>query len=325
MATKVLITDIAWADTRVESAVLARVGAELVLAGTGQEAELVELVRDVDAILTCFAQVTEHVIAAGEQLRVVGRYGIGVDNIAVEAATARGIPVTNVPVYCDDEVAEHVLAFVLCLVRGLHRYNQTVRDGDWSLERGLPIRRLRGRTLGLVGYGHIGQAVAQRARALGLEVIASDPQAQERIVADGLRSASLQELAADSDFVSLHVPLNESTRGLIDAAFLEAMKPSAYLVNAARGALVDQEALYTALRDGKIEGAGLDVFEPERLDPSHPLLTLDNVVVTPHTAFYSEESMADLARIAAENVASVLAGEQPASIVNVAALAQSAR
>lgn len=305
---RVLVTDITWPNTAIEETVLAAVGAELVLAPTGEEAELVELVRDADAILTCFAHVTPAVVAAGERLQVIGRYGIGVDNIAVAEATARDIPVTNVPAYCLDEVAEHVLAMILSLVRGLHRYDRAVRAGDWSLTTGLPTRRVRGTTLGIVGYGRIGQTLADRAQAFGMEILVHDPRAPETV--------PLLELAARSDFVSLHAPATPETSGMIGAAFLAAMKPTAYLINAARGALVDQDALVDALQAGQIEGAGLDVFVPERLPADHPLLRSDRVLATPHTAFYSSESMAELARLAAENVAAVLAGRPPASLVN---------
>ncbi len=307
-ARRVLVTDISWPDTDIERAVLAQVDAELVLAPTGAEAELVELARDADAILTCFAHVTPAVVAAAERLRVIGRYGIGVDNIAVAEATARGIPVTNVPAYCLDEVAEHVLAMILSLVRGLHRYDRAVRAGDWSLATGLPTRRVRGSTLGIVGFGRIGQALAQKARALGMEVIAHDPR--------DAGSVALLELAARADFVSLHVPATPETNAMIGAEFLAAMKPTAYLVNAARGAIVDQDALAAALAGGEIQGAGLDVFVPERLAPDHPLLVSDRVLATPHTAFYSQESMAELARLAAENVAAVLDGGRPATVIN---------
>ena len=312
---KVLVTDITWASTEIEDAVLAAVGADTVLAPTGQEEELVELVRDADAILTCFAHVTPRVVAAGERLQVIGRYGVGTDNIAVDEATRRGIPVTNVPVYCTDEVAEHVLALLFCLVRGIHRYDRAVREDDWSLEPGLPIRRIAGSTLGIVGFGAIGQALARKAMGLGMHVIGHDAD-EARVAAAGAEPVPLLDLASRSDFVSLHVPLLESTRGLVDAEFLATMKPTAYLLNAARGAIVDHDALVDALARGTIAGAGIDVFEPERLPLEHPLLAQERLVATPHTAFYSEESMQDLARLAAENVAAVLSGRRPAAVVN---------
>jgi D-3-phosphoglycerate dehydrogenase len=321
---RVLVTDISWPDTEIERRVLEAIGAELVLAPTGEEAELVELVRDADAILTCFAQVTPAVVAAGTRLQVIGRYGIGVDNIAVDAATARDIPVTNVPAYCLDEVAEHVLAMILSLERGLHRYDRAVREGDWSLTVGAPPRRIRGRTLGIVGFGRIGEALAQRAHAFGLEVVAYEPAGPDRVVAAGARPLGLLELAAASDYVSLHAPLTDGTRGMIGREFLGAMPSGSYLINAARGGLIDQDALVQTLGSGGIAGAGLDVFVPERLAPDHPLMRSDRVLATPHTAFYSEESMVELARLAAENVAAILAGRRPAAVVNPGVL-QTAR
>ena len=312
---KVLVTDISWPDTAIEDEVLGAVDAVTVLAETGEEDELVELVRDADAILTCFAHVTPAVVAAGERLRVIGRYGVGTDNIAVEEATRRGIPVTNVPVYCTDEVTEHVLAMLLAHVRGIVPYDRAVRRGDWSLATGLPTRRVAGRTLGIVGFGAIGQTLARKARGLDLAVLAHDAD-EARVREGGAEPVGLLELAGRADFVSVHVPLVEATRGLIGREFMSAMKPSAYLFNAARGAIVDHDALLWALKAGEIAGAGIDVFEPERLPADHPLLAEERLLATPHTAFYSDESMRDLARLAAENVAAVLAGREPASLVN---------
>ncbi len=312
---KVLVTDITWPDTAVEDAVLAEVGAHTVLAPTGAEEELVELVRDADAILTCFAHVTARVVAAGERLRVIGRYGVGTDNIAVDEAARRGIPVTNVPVYCTDEVAEHVLALALALARGIVGYDRALRAGDWSLATGLPIHRIAGSTFGIVGFGAIGQALSHKVRGLGMHVLVHDPQHSDRARSAGAEHVSLLELAQRSDFVSLHVPLRDSTRNLVGADFLAAMKPTAYLLNAARGGIVDHNALAAALQRGAIAGAGLDVFEPERIAPEHPLLVHERLIATPHVAFYSAESIADLARLAAENVAAVLAGRPPAAVV----------
>jgi D-3-phosphoglycerate dehydrogenase len=313
----VLVTDHPWPSTEPEASVLARVGARLVVAETGEEDELLDLVRDADAILTCFRHVTPAVVRAGARLQVIGRYGIGVDNIAVSEATRLGIPVTNVPEYCTDEVAEHVLALVLAHERSLCRFDAAVRRGDWSLATGLPIRRVAGRTFGIVGLGRIGAVLARQAGALGLDVVAYDPTATDpELAAAGAERVSLEELAERADYVSIHVPLTSETRGLVGRDFLARMKPSAFLVNAARGAIVDSDALVEALRAGRIAGAGLDVFEPERLPPDHPLLSTPGVLVTPHVAFYSEESVLELELRAAENVAAILAGRRPASVVN---------
>jgi D-3-phosphoglycerate dehydrogenase len=313
----VLVTDYTWDSTALERSILAEVGAQVVEAPTGREQELIAMVAGADAILTCFAQVTSAVVAAGRRLRVIGRYGIGVDNIAVDEATRRGIPVTYVPVYCLDEVAEHVLALIFCLVRGVHRFDRAVREGDWSLSVGQPVRRIAGRTIGVIGFGKIGQTVAARAQALGMHVIVHDPRARDDVIAEaGVEAVELLELAARADFVTLHVPATPATDRLIDARFLAEMRPDAYLINTARGVVVDQQALTEALRERRIAGAGLDVFVPERLVPDDDLLALPELLATPHVAFYSEESVAELATLAARNVAAVLAGKRPRDVVN---------
>ena len=317
----VLVTDHPWPSLEAEVEALAAVDARLVLAPTGEPAKLVELARDADAILTCFAHTSEAVVSAAERLQVIGRYGIGVDNIAVELASARGVLVTNVPSYCENEVAEHALALMLALARRLTVYDRGVREGDWSLQRGAPLHRIAGSTLGVVGFGHIGRALAARAAALGLQVIAHHPRSPEAITDAGYEPVELRELAERADFVSLHVPLTDETAHLVDEDFLRAMKPTAVLVNTARGLVVDPVALALALHEGWIAGAAADVFSPERLDPSDPLLAAPNLIATPHVAYYSEESLLDLGRLAAENVAAVLAGRMPAAVVNPEVLA----
>jgi D-3-phosphoglycerate dehydrogenase len=313
----VLVTDHTWPSVEPEAEVLRRVGARLVVAETGEESELLALVPKADAILTCFARVSPNVVRAGERLQVIGRYGIGVDNIAVEQATKLGIPVTNVPAYCLDEVAEHALALLLTLARGVHVYDRAIREGHWELSRGAPLHRVAGRTLAIVGFGKIGQALARRAAGLGLRVLAVDRAARRgAIEALGAEPAGLDEALAQADFVSLHCPLTDETRGLIDESRLRRMKPTAFLVNSARGGLVDHGALLRALREGRIAGAALDVFDPEPLEVDHPLLRQPNLVATPHVAFYSEESLVDLEVRAAENVAAILDGRMPASVVN---------
>jgi D-3-phosphoglycerate dehydrogenase / 2-oxoglutarate reductase len=318
----VVITDRTWPTIDIERAVLEGVGARVVEPRSNDEDELIELARDAEAILTCFAPVRARAIESAPRLRVVGRFGIGVDNIDVEAATQRGIPVTNVPVYCLDEVAEHVIALMLSLRRRTLAFDRAVREGNWSLQTGMPMHRLRGQTLGILGYGRIGAAVASRGRALGMHVIAHDPTLRPGDLVDAVEAVGLAALAARSDVLTLHAPLVEATRGIIDAAFLAQMKPHAVLINAARGPLVDQDALAAALlhADG-IAGAGLDVFEPEPLPADHPLLSAPNVVLTPHVAFYSEESIDDLRRKAAEAVAAILDGRSAPAVVNAQALA----
>jgi D-3-phosphoglycerate dehydrogenase len=275
----------------------------------------------VDAILTCFRHVTPAVVAAAPRLRTIARYGVGVDNIAVGTASERGIPVTNVPVYCVDEVAEHAIALLLSLARRTVRYDADIRAGGWSLQVGMPIHRIAGSTLGVVGFGHIGRAVARRGIGLGMRVVVADPTESARAIeAEGAEERNLDDLLAEADAVSLHVPLNDATRNLIDRDRLSRMKPGALLVNCARGGVVDPDALAEALLAGSLGGAGIDVFEPERLPTGHPLMSAPNTVLTPHVAFYSEESIEELQRQAAGNVLAVLSGRAPGNVVNPAAL-----
>jgi D-3-phosphoglycerate dehydrogenase / 2-oxoglutarate reductase len=313
----VLVTDYTWPSTEPEANVLAEVGAKLLIAQTGSEEELLALVSEAEGILTCFKKVSAEVIRAGKKLQVVGRYGIGVDNIAVDEATRLGIPVTNVPAYCLDEVAEHVLALLLASARKVSAFNTAVHGGNWSLRTGTPIYRVRGRTLGIIGFGKIGQTLAEKARGLGLRILAYDPYLNDEAVkrSDAM-PVSLDTLLEQADFVSLHTPLTPETRGLLNLDRLRRMKPTAFVINTARGGLIVTDALVQALQEGWIAGAALDVFDPEPLPADHPLLALPNVIATPHVAFYSEESVRELEVQAASNVAAVLSGRRPASVVN---------
>jgi D-3-phosphoglycerate dehydrogenase / 2-oxoglutarate reductase len=311
---RVLVTDYAWPSLDVERAVLGDAGAELVVAPTGDTAELVALAADVEAILTCFAKVPAEVLDAAPRCRTVARYGVGVDNIDVAHATGLGMVVSNVPDYCSEEVADHTLLLILALARRLAPLTRLVSGGGWDAAGTGSAVRLRGKVLGLVGLGAIGRALVPRAQALGLDVVAWRRSAP---LPPGVRAASsLDDLLARADIVSLHVPATPETRGLIGAAQLAAMKPTAWLINTARGSLVDTDALLAALRDGRIAGAGLDVTDPEPLPSDHPLRTRDDVVLTPHVAFSSDGSLAELAHKAATNVADVLAGRTPVTVVN---------
>lgn len=325
MSKKVLVTDYVWPSVEPERAVLAKVGAELVVAPDGSEETLSELARDADGILTCFAKVTDNVVRAAEKCVVIGRYGVGVDNIAVDTATGKGIVVTYVPDYCVDEVSDHVMALLLAWNRRIVLFDRATKTSGWGSEGlGMRIMRLRGKKLGVVGFGRIGRAVCSRARAFGFEVLAYDPILSAEAVAEhGAKMVELPALLAESDFVTLHTPLIPETRGMIGREELESMKPDAFIVNAARGGLIDEDALYYALTTGQIAGAGLDVVE----DPAPPLddrlLQLDNVIVTPHTAFFSQEAVLELEERAAEEVARVLRGEMPENVVNPAVLGHS--
>ncbi len=322
MSWKVLITDHVWPSTDPERQVLEAGGGSLVVAPDGDERTLIELATDADAIMTCFAHVTENVVRAAEKCVVIGRFGVGVDNISVSTATELGIAVTYVPDYCVDEVSDHVMALLHTWNRKIALFDRSVRENGWgSQPLTMRMMRLRGKTIGIVGFGRIGRAVAAKAQAFGLNVLASDPiVSKETVEAAGGRLVDLQTLLSEADFVSLHTPLTESTRNLIGWDELSVMKPDSFLINAARGPLVDEEALWEALTSGSIAGAGLDVMVDNVPSSDHPLLSLDNIIVTPHVAFFSQESTLELEQRAAGEVVKVMLGEMPDNLVNPAVL-----
>ena len=323
MSARVLVTDYAWPSLDIERAILGEVDAELVVAETGEPGELVELAVGVDAILTNWKMVPEEALDAAERCLVVARYGVGVDNIPVARATDLGMLVVNVPDFCVEEVSDHALALLLASARRIVTFARSTRGGAWDLlglGRGLP--RLRGQRLGIVGFGNIARTLIPKAQGLGLEVTVYTPRlAPGRDRETGVETTNdLAHLLAVSDYLSLHAPATPDTAGMIGETELRAMKPTAYLINTSRGALIDEAALERALTEGWIAGAALDVLVREPAQPDHPLLALDNAIVTPHAGFYSEPAIEELATKAARNVATVLRGEVPATLINPAVL-----
>jgi D-3-phosphoglycerate dehydrogenase / 2-oxoglutarate reductase len=317
----VLVTDYAWQSLRIEQEVLARVDADLLVADGNDPDELTRLAPQVDAILTNWRQIPAEALDAAPRCLVISRFGIGVDNIPVERATELGILVTNVPSFCIDEVSDHTMALLLACARRVAPLADSVRRRAWSLEPAQGMRRLRGQTLGIIGFGAIAQALAPKAAAFGLDVLVYTPRLDATSLPAGVTKAvTLEELLAGSDFVTLHAPATSETRGLIGERELRLMKPTAYLVNTARGALVDEAALARAVADGWIAGAALDVLAVEPPADDNPLLCNDGVLVTPHSAFYSEDAVAEVETRAADNVATVLSGRLPDAIVNPAVL-----
>ena len=318
MALKVLVTDYKWPDLEIEKEVLSGVDAELAVAPDGEEETLVDLAQGCVGIMTCWAQTTRRVIeAALPDLKVIARYGVGLDNIDVDFATRAGIPVTYVPTYCVVDVAEHALAYILALSRKLSLFNRKTREGVWDIQVGMPLRRLQGKCLGIVGFGHIGREVARRARAFDLEICVCDPVlSEEEALQAEVQLLSFEELLEKADFITLHVPLIPATESLIGRAELERMKPTAFLINTARGGLIDEDALYQALIQGEIGGAGLDVRRQEPPEAGDRLLGLDQVLHSPHAAFYSTESLEELERQTAWEVRRVLEGQKPNNLVN---------
>ena len=322
MTKRVLVTDYVWPSTDPERAVIEAGGAELTVASAGDEGTLTELARDADAIMTCFAKVTERVVRAAERCVVISRYGVGVDNIAVDTATELGILVTYVPDYCVDEVSDHVIGMMLGWNRRIVMHNDDTKRNGWgNAGLGFRMMRLRGKTFGVVGFGRIGQAAAQKAKAFGMHVIASDPFVDAAaMAAAGVEKADLDDLLARAHVVTLHSPLIPQTANMMGAAQFDRMRDDAFLINCARGGLIDEDALYDALASGKIAGAGLDVLVDIAPPLDHRIIHLDNVIVTPHTAFFSQEATLELEERAAAEVIRVFGGKMPDNLVNPAVL-----
>ena len=311
---RVLITDYAWPDLELEREILAAADVELLVSPAQDAATLSQLAADVDGILTCWAVISRQVIEAAGSLRGITRMGIGLDNIDLEECTRRGIPVTNVPDYCQQEVAEHTLALLLALARNIGIYHQQGRAGVYSRDNGPPLRRIEGATLGLVGLGRIGRQVAVLARAIGLRVIATRRDLSQ--LEANVELLPLDQVLAESDFLSLHLPLTDDTSQMIGAPQLALMKPGSFLVNTARGGLLDHQALAAALQSGQLAGAALDVQEPEPPPLDQPPYNHPHVIVTPHTAFVSEQSLFDLRSRSARQIVQCLEGDRPDNLVN---------
>jgi D-3-phosphoglycerate dehydrogenase / 2-oxoglutarate reductase len=318
VAPKVLITDYAWPSLDIERTILGAAGAELLIAPPGDDGELLELARQASAILTCWRPVTAQLLDVAVDCRTVARYGVGLDNIDVVRATELGMLVTNVPHYCVDEVSDHAAALILALSRHVTAFARDVVGGRWDNTAHGPMHRLRGRTLGLVGYGAIAQALAVKMHGFGMDVIAYSPRLRDRRPEHGVVAVpTLDDLLRSADVVSLHVPLNDTTAGMIDEHALSLMKPTAFLINTARGQVVDSVALFGALTSGRLAGAGIDVLSQEPPGADNPLLAdLPNLIVTPHAAFASVESLVELQTLAATHVLQVLLGGLPDNIVN---------
>ena len=317
MPHRVVFTDHTFDTLDVEREILADSDVDLV-DGEQTDEPLSELVLDADALLVMYDEIDAELIDTMEHCRVISRTGIGVDNVDVEAATERGILVTNVPDYCIPEVADHTLALALALERKIVDYDRSVRDGEWDVFQGRPMHRLTEQTWGLVGFGNIAQAVGSRAAALGMDLVAYDEYLDdEEISENGVRPVdSLTEVLETADVVSVHVPLTSETEGLIGESQLRSMRETAYLINCARGGIVDEQALADAIESGGIAGAGLDVLSEEPPTDDHPLLDESRVIITPHAAFNSEESVVELREKAARNVRDALTGETPTYLVN---------
>ncbi len=300
-----------------ERAVLEAAGAEYHGLNPKGEEAIIAACRGADGVINSAQKLTPKVIQALDRCVVIARTGVGVDTVDVPTATRCGITVTNVPDFCFDEVSDTAMSLILATMRKLVYLNNQVKAGNWNKNLAIPIHKLRGSTLGLVAFGNIAKFVARKAAAFGFRIITCDPYVKPAVAAEhDATLVDMDTLLRESDVISIHAPLNESTYHLIGEAELHKMKPSAFLVNTGRGPVVDGKALARALKEGWIAGAGLDVMEKEPPDPDDPLLKLDNVVITPHYASYTEEAYAEMRRKVVEAVAAALRGEFPRVVVN---------
>ena len=314
---KVVITETEYKSFEIEKEELNKVDAEVIVGQCKTEDEIIKIAKDADGLIVVYACITRRIIKSLKKCKVIARYGIGVDNIDVEAATEHGIWIVNVPKYCIDEVSDHTITLALACVRKVVMLDNAVKKGIWNFKISTPIFRLRNMKLGLIGFGDIARAVSLKAQAFGLSVVAYDPYISSSIMTqNNVKKANLEDLLKEADIVSLHLPLTKNTKYMFTEKEFKLMKNTAFIINTARGPLIKEKDLYIALKEKWIAGAGLDVIEKEPIGLNNNLLKLDNIIITPHVAFYSDESLKDLQRSAANNVAQVLKGEIPSSIVN---------
>jgi D-3-phosphoglycerate dehydrogenase len=311
---RVVITECDHGSIEEEKGELGLIGAELILAQVKEEEDLIQVCKNADGLINQYALLTRRVLEHLPNCKVISRYGVGVDSVDLKAATDLGIIVANVPDYCIDEVSNQTLAMILTLIRKTAFFDQKVKSNQWDFHLGIPIYRIHGKTLGLIGCGKIGLEVAKKIYAFGVQVIAFDPYIQK--AGEGIELTDLDTVLRKSDIISIHCPLNGSTRHLMGEREFKKMKKKPILINTSRGPIVDEIALIQALKEGHISGAGLDVLEKEPPDLQNPLLKMDNVILSPHVGFYSVESISELKRRTAENVSAVLLGKLPKSVVN---------
>ena len=310
---KVVVIEHGYASIDCERDIIAKAGGELISANELPREKALALAEDADGVLFRRGQVPAEMIRRFKRAKGIVRYGIGIDNVDLAAATAAGIIVGHVPAYCVDEVSTHAIALLLACVRRLVSMQERMRRGEWDVHRVDPVYRVAGKTLGIVGFGKLGKAVARKLGDWDLRLLAADPFAE---AAHGAEIVDLATLCRESDFITLHAPLLPETRHLISHPELALMKRGVILVNTARGPVLDTTALLAVIESGKIAQAGLDVFEEEPLPADSPLRRHPKILVTDHTAWYSEESQADLQRTAAEEIATICSGRLPGSIAN---------
>jgi len=313
---KVVITDSDYGSHEIEEEVLSSIGADLVKFQCKTEDDIIRCCSDADGLLNQYAPITRRVIENLQRARIIVRYGVGVDNIDIKAATERGIFVANV-IYDITDVADHTLSLILSLSRKIIWADRNVKENRWDWKSVQPISRLKDKTVGIIGFGRIGRKVAQRLKGFEVKILSYDPYVPEEIFREyGVEKVDFETLIKESDIITVHTPLTDETRHMIGEKELRSMKREAILINVSRGGIIDEKALYKALKERWISGAGLDVLEVEPPSKDNPLLRLDNVIITPHMAWYSNKSLDEIRRKAAEEVARALSGQIPMNLVN---------
>jgi D-3-phosphoglycerate dehydrogenase len=311
---EVVITDCDHGFVTLEQEEMDRIGAKMTLAQVKSEADVVRVCGQADGILNQYAPLTRGILERLTRCQVIVKYGVGVDTVDLRAATDLGIIVSNEPDYCFDEVSDHAIGLLMAMARKVTFFDQKVKSNQWDFRQGIPIHRIRNKTLGLIGCGRIGREVARKMSTFGVRVIAYDPYIAD--TGGAIAFVDLDTVLRESDFISIHCSLNESTRHLLGGREFQKMQRKPLVINVARGPIIEEKELIRALNEGRISGAGLDVLEKEPPDPDNPLLKMDNVILSPHVAFYSEESIRELKQRATEGVSAVLLGEWPRVVVN---------
>ena len=313
----IAISDSPFPNLTAAEEVLSELDAEIVIADEPTVERILNVAAQADGLMVTYGQITADVIVGLKKCKVIGRMGLGVDNIDIEAATKAGIAVVYVPDYCVDEVSNHAMALILNLARKINLSDQLVQAGRWEMPAVIPISRLQGQTLGLAGFGQIPRALAPKAHAFGRKVIAFDPFIDKSVAANlQVELVDFETLLKKSDYLSIHVPMMPETKNLFSAEAFRQMKSDAFLINTARGPLVDTDALAQALDAGEIGGAALDVMPVEPPPENSPLLGRKNTILTPHTGFYSVQALEELQTKAARGVVDVLTGKKPVYPIN---------
>ena len=310
---KVVISDYVWPNVDIEKKFFESKNINLVV--SKNKDDLKNQIIDADGLLFCFESIDESILRSSKKLKIAQRYGIGVDNIDIKVATELGIVVANIPDYCIDEVSDHAISMILSLNRLLQRDSDLVKQGKWNeVKKDKRVYRLSNSTLGLLGFGRIGKRISEKAMSFGMNVIAYDPFLKQNNV-DGVKLLDLNQVLSESDFISLHLPLNDQTNHIIDDKQFKLMKQDSILINVSRGGLINEDSLIKYLSSGKLRGVGLDVIETT-IEQSNKLFSFDNVIITPHTAFFSQESSEELQLRSSQQLYDVLSGFKPKFLIN---------